>query len=169
MVFDSQVIRHPEMAVTSNKRLQLTSTRRAVLGAVLIAWVSALFQPCLMAMEMSPEPAAHSAVSAGHASHGGHGNHSSDGNAEPIHNCAHCPPSADVRNQADCDSPSAAKHDSRYPKLDTRDVDHSPDWLPPSVVQALDLKYRKFLTLPQDKSIGPIGPALSILFCRYLK
>lgn len=165
------------MAVISDKRIRQTRKRRAVLGVVLAAWLSGSLQPCLMAMEMPPEPATSSAMSADHGSHGGHGNHSPESAAETIQDCVHCPPAAEVLSQeicessiqADCDAQPAAKHDSRNPKLDTKDVDHSLDCLPASVYQAADLVYEKFLPMPQDKSIGPVGPSLSILFCRYLK
>jgi hypothetical protein len=161
------------MAVISGNRIRQTRKRRTVLAAVLVAWLSAALQPCLMAMEMSADPAIESAELTSHASHANHGGHSSADGAEAAPTCVHCPPAADVQSQgicegtaqADCDSQAVAKHDTRVPKFDSNDADHSPIWLAPAVFQAADRN--SVPALQPGKLIGPSGPDLKVLFCVY--
>ncbi len=161
------------MAVISGNRIRQTRKCRTVLAAVLVAWLSSSLQPCLMAMEMSPDPATDSVVSTSHASHANHGGHSSQDEAEAIPTCVHCPPAVGVQSQgicestlqADCDSETVAKHDTRVPKFDPNGADHSPIWPVPVVFQAVD---RNIVPARQSgKLVGPSGPDLKVLFCVY--
>jgi hypothetical protein len=163
------------MAVISGNRIRQSRKRRAVLTAVLVAWLSTSLQPCLMAMEMSPDPAIESAVSTSHVGHAGHGGHSSHGEAEVGQTCAHCPPAVDAQSQvfcestvqADCDSQTVAKHDTRVSKFDSKGADHSPIWLAPAVFQAANRTSKSSPALQPGKLIGPSGPDLKVLFCVY--
>ena len=158
------------MAVILGNRIRQTRKRRAVLAAVLVAWLSTSLQPCLMAMEMSSDPAIESAEL---TSHTGHSGHSSQGKAEMGHTCAHCPPAVDAQSQvscestvqADCDSQTVAKHDTRVSKFDSKDADQSPIWLGPAVFQAVDRN--SVPALQSGKLVGPSGPDLKVLFCVY--
>ena len=153
--------------------MRQTRNRRAVLAAVLVAWLSTSLQPCLMAMEMSPKPVIESAVSTSHASHANHAGYSSADGAEAVPTCVHCPPAVDVQCQgicestvqADCDSQAVAKQDTRIPKFDPKDADHSPIWLVPAVFQTLD---RNSVPAPRSGNlVGSSGPDLRVLFCVY--
>jgi hypothetical protein len=163
------------MAVITGNRIRQTRKHRAVLAAVLVAWLSSALQPCLMAMEMSPDPATDSVVSTSHASHVNHGGHSSADGAEAVPTCVHCPPAVDVQSQgvcestlqADCDSQAVTKHDTRVPKFDPKDSDHSPIWLAPAVFQAADHTGNSVPALQPGKLIGPSGPDLKVFFCVY--
>jgi hypothetical protein len=83
---------------------------RLFLGAFVIAWLNLTVQPCLMAMEVTPEPAAEAV----HATHLDHVNHSAG------HDCDHCPPAsidrAKICNSVeafDCSSVSDFNTDAR--------------------------------------------------------
>jgi hypothetical protein len=85
----------------------------------------------------------------------------------------HCPPAVDVQSQgicestlqADCDSETVAKHDTRVKKFDPNGADHSPIWLAATEFHAADRN--SVPALQPGKLIGPSGPDLKGLFCVY--
>ena len=82
------------------KHQTLVSTwGRFVLGAFVFAWLNVAAQPCLMAMEMSVEPA----IAPAHMDHGSqHVDHGSDHTVDMSEGCGHCPPTGTAAHQGDC-------------------------------------------------------------------
>ena len=95
------------MTLTKSAKNQTlaTSWGRFVLGAFVFAWLNVAAQPCLMAMEMSAEPAAMS-------HHDGHGLHQPEAESmhgqDAGHNCGHCSTSGAGAHQSSCAGMQAA-------------------------------------------------------------
>ncbi len=92
---------------------KINALGRFVLSVFVVAWLNLAVQPCLMAMELAPEPEAATAHSA-HASH------------SDSHDCDHCPPAIDHKHQtcascaaSVCESTPDSNYDARnqLPKL----------------------------------------------------
>ena len=109
---------------------------RTVLNAVLIAWLTTAFQPCLMAMEMSPEPVAAMSMA-------DHSDPGSQGDTSTTDKCAHCP-TVGAQSKAACESVIQA------------DCDQSPDYYDArtSNVKAKDA--------PSDVPVG-IAPTIAVI------
>jgi hypothetical protein len=84
---------------SAKKQTLVTSWGRFVLGAFVFAWLNVAAQPCLMAMEMSAEPAAMS-------HHDGHDSHHSEAMAahgqDAGHDCGHCSTGGTGAHQGSC-------------------------------------------------------------------
>ena len=129
----------------------------------MVAWLNLAVQPCLMAMEQSPEPA----TAMAHTAHAGHSD---------SHHCDHCPPAMDQDFQACASSAVAAcgvtpefNSDARnkLPKL--KDISTYAVITEPLPQVAFDLP--KDLAEPPDQADlqFPSGPPLNVRYCVYLK
>lgn len=144
---------------------------RTVLAAVLMAWLTTALQPCLMAMEVAPEP-----PDAKFAPMAGHEGHSAHEDTTTIDHCPHCP-AADAQSndvcgtvlQADCDQ-SPAYYDARTTSVKVNDtLSDMPVGLgPPSVVLALHGNWSKLPGLAVGLSLPGNSPSLRILYGIYL-
>lgn len=145
---------------------QVTTRGRFLLGVFVVAWLNLAVQPCLMAMELAPEPA----VASGQLAHADHASHSSD------HNCDHCPPaSSDHANAcasaaaADCGSIPDYNYDSRNGLSKLKDI--------PAYVAITELAIAFEFTIPTSSPPPaecaaphyPIEPPLNIRLCVFLK
>ena len=154
----------------STIRGRMKARGRLVLSVFVIAWMSATLQPCLMAMEMSPnEPATISAT----AEHNGHKNHAA---TNEDHACPHCPPSAShdgdsctVTATSDCGNLPDAKPGERIPKVELSDTfddahssyhNHGLHRAPPLLVT---------LSPNCERPTFVVGPSISIRNCVFLK
>ena len=86
------------MAESRQNRMKSSIWGRLALGMLVLSWVSASAQPCLMGMAM----AADAPLMAEHSMHGQHGMDHAAGD-DAAHGCGHCPP-ADDRSAAPCAS-----------------------------------------------------------------
>lgn len=138
-----------------------TTWGRRVLSVFVVAWISAVMQPCLMAMEMAaPEEMTMAA------------DHSLSDHAEK-HTCPHCPPSSPHVDQmsvksADCGELPEYKQGDRFSKPDVENA-----WLPVLANAA----YIQELLAPTDvlsereisNSTYPGDPPLNLRNCVFLK
>jgi hypothetical protein len=146
---------------------------RLLLSVVVIAWMNATLQPCLMAMELAPTEAAQSSEVAEQNSH--HGNAASQlGHEGPP--CPHCPPSMSHDGDAcavtavtDCEILPQAKPGERILKADFSDGFDaalsnyhfsSLDFVPTELlVASLDCTKPKYV----------VGPSIHLRNCVFLK
>jgi hypothetical protein len=154
----------------STIRSKMSTRGRLVLSVFVIAWMNATLQPCLMAMEMSPNE---STTISATAEHGGHQNHAA---INEDHACPHCPPSAShdgdscvVKASSECDILPEAKPGERILKIelsDTFDDAHSSYHN-----QGLDRAPPLLVTISPncEKPTLVFGPSISIRNCVFLK
>ena len=150
----------------SSKRSQATGRGRFLLSVFVVAWLNLAVQPCVMAMELAPEPAAVTEQSA----HAGHSNHSSD------HDCDHCPPASGGHAitcasaaASDCSSISDLNYDKRNGTPKLNDI--------PTYVAIAELATPFEITIPTSSpplpGCAPLDypsePPPSIRFCVFLK
>lgn len=148
------------------KRTAVAGRGRLLLGVLAVAWLNLAVQPCLMAMQLSPEPI----VGSPHAAHVDHASHS------PIHGCDHCPPASSDNPKpcasgtaSGCESIPAYNHDGRNGQSKIEDI--------PTFVAIADLAMPVIFVYPPLPSAFsdcaalkyPNGPSLSIRFCVFLK
>jgi hypothetical protein len=143
---------------------------RLLFSVLVIAWMSATLQPCLMAMEMSPNEFATISEAAEHGDHQSHTASSED------HACPHCPPSTShdgnscvAPASSECDILPEAKPGERILKVELSDVfdnahsshhNYSFDRAPPLLVS---------LSANCEKPTFVFGPSISIRNCVFLK
>jgi len=138
--------------------------------------MNATLQPCLMAMEMSPNEPASVSASAERDGHQGHQGHSADREDRSEHACPHCPPSTShdadscaVTAIGECDILPEAKPGERILKVelsDTFDNAHS------SYENfALNRAPLQLVTVPPncEKPTFRVGPSIYIRNCVFLK
>ena len=142
---------------------KINALGRFVLSVFVVAWLNLAVQPCLMAMELAPEPEAVTAHSA-HASH------------SDSHDCGHCPPAIDHEDQtcatcaaSVCESTPDSNYDARnqLPKL--KDISTYVAIAEPLLRVESDL--RKDTVRPShcaDLS-WPGEPPLNLRYCVFLK
>lgn len=113
----------------STIRSKMKTRGRLVLSVFAIAWMSATLQPCLMAMEISPNESASISASGEQTGHQGHQGHSATISDQADHACPHCPPSTSHDSnscassiRADCDALPDAKPGDRILKVDLSDA-----------------------------------------------
>jgi hypothetical protein len=157
----------------SNIRTKIRTRGRLILSVFLVAWMNAALQPCLMAMEFSPNEATSVSETAELDSHQGH---SSDKAIHKDRACPHCPASTShVSNTcaiavvADCDILPEAKPGEKILKVDLSDEfgdAHSTyhyrasDPSPPVSLAASPERLKPTFV---------VGPAISIRDCVFLK
>jgi len=152
-------------------RLKSSNWGRLVLGLLLLSWVSASAQPCLMAAEMTPD----ATLAAGHSDHGEHAQH--DANPGSGHGCAHCPPGGNHNGgpcasglNADCGGIPDYRPDGRSAKfkLDGKFVPVAVvPAVPPDAFAAAD-GAPSACSRPGQLRFAA-GPTLSIRYCVFLK
>ena len=154
-------------------RSKMRTRGRLVLSVFVIAWMNAALQPCLMAMELSPnESASISAI----AEHNGHQDHSANNVDHKHQACPHCPPSTSHDSNScavtalnDCDILPEAKPGERIQNVDLSDAfgdAHSNyhyyglDRAPPALA---------VVSPDRLKPTFVVGPSISIRNCVFLK
>ena len=149
------------LTLLSKMRAGQTTWGRRVLSAFVVAWISAVMQPCLMAMEISaPDDVTISAE------------HSLSDHAEK-HSCPHCPPSSSHADQmsvqsADCGELPDYNQGDRFSKLE---LDKT--WLPvfasEAYVHALPVPADRLFEREISNSTYPGDPPLNLKNCVFLK
>jgi hypothetical protein len=139
-----------------------------VLCLLMFAWVSASAQPCLMAVEQDPVPAA------GAHEHGGHEGHGTPAE-DPAH-CGHCPPGAahavercaDGIN-ADCAALPEASSEGRPPEIKSKQAATPAPG--PAFHHVVNLPTCAAVAAPLDPGLcnHRTGPSVHIRNCVYLK
>ena len=149
------------LTLLSKMRAGQTIWGRRVLSAFVVAWISAVMQPCLMAMEM---PAPDRLTMAAE--------HSLSEHAEK-HTCPHCPPSSSHADQmsvqsADCGELPNYKQGDRFSKLELDKI-----WLPvfasAAYVHALPVPADVLSACEISNSTYPGDPPLNLKNCVFLK
>jgi hypothetical protein len=154
----------------STIRSKMRTRGRLLLSVFVIAWMSAILQPCLMAMEVSPNEFATISEA---AEHGGHQNHTASSES---HACPHCPPSTShdgnscaIPASSECDILPDVKPGERILKVELSDTfdnahsshhNHDFDRAPPLLVR---------LSPNCEKPTFVFGPSISIRNCVFLK
>ena len=148
--------------VTTNRH-KINALGCFILSVFVVAWLNLAAQPCLMAMELAPEPEPATAHSA-HASH-------SDG-----HDCGHCPGAVNHDYQA-CASSSAStcgvtpdyNYDARnqLPKL--KDISTYVAIAEPVPRLEFDLRNEPVQSSPCADLSWPGEPPLNLRYCVFLK
>jgi len=132
----------------------------------MLAWLNLAVQPCLMAMEITPEPV----VDSVHVAHTNHASHS------PDHDCDHCPPASNDNAKScmsaagsDCGSIPDYNYDGRNGLSKLKDL--------PTFVAVAELAIAFEFVIPVSPS-PPLDcaavdhlnePSLNIRFCVFLK
>jgi len=148
---------------TTNHR-KINALGRFILSVFVVAWLNLAVQPCLMAMELAPEPAtAHSAQSA-HSSH------------SDRHDCGHCPGAVNHDYQA-CASSAAStcgttpdyNYDARnqLPKL--KDISTYVAIADPVPRLEFDLRNEPVQSPRCADLSWPGEPPLNLRYCVFLK
>jgi hypothetical protein len=138
-----------------------------------IAWLNAVLQPCLMAMELSPHEQSPAALGQDHSNHANHSASMEDHDREA---CPHCPAATSHDNgtcsvavMLDCDRLPDAKKADRSLKVDLSDAFNEVYF----VSYHSDLKYAS-ANCPTIRpgSLKPtflVGPPLRIRNCVFRK
>jgi len=160
------------LAKSRQNRFKSKSWGRIVLSLLVMSWVSASAQPCLM----GPEMAADMPEMTGHTMHDRHAADQNDGHGS-AHDCEHCPPGASHDSGpcasmviADCNEISDISVDSRGAKFK---LDKNPVQVavlsgqPPASEPVAASPPQTDLTSGQLRFAT--GPSLSIQYCVFLK
>ena len=137
-----------------------------LLGVFVLAWLNLAAQPCLMAMEATPD----AIVDSVHAVHADHATHA------PDHDCDHCPPALSDHAKScasaaasDCSSIPEYNYDGRNGQSKIKD-------LPTFVAIAVLAMPGEFLVPTKSPPlldcatlVHPNEPPLRIRFCVFLK
>lgn len=153
----------------SGRHRALTSAwGRLVLSACLLAWLNVAVQPCLMAMELTPDAGVSMHEAAGHAEHAA--------DRDVGEECGHCPPLSghqgalcSTSSASDCGVSPDYNADKRQAKPKLKDLAEPlamPD-LPESSTLALATTTLSLIDQGQLKFAQ--GPSLNIRYCVYLK
>ena len=161
------------MTGLSTIRSKMRTRGRLVLSVIVIAWMNVTLQPCLMAMELSPNDFATISASSVHDGHQGHSANVADHEDQA---CPHCPPSTShdsnscaVTTLTDCDILPEAKPGERILKVDMSDAfgDVHANYHYCGLDQSLTA-----LVVVTPDSLKPtfvVGPSISIRNCVFLK
>ncbi len=155
------------------KRVKSTGWRRFALGLLMLSWVTASAQPCLMGLEVAlaaPDVSEQSE----HSMHGMHGGHASEADG---HDCGHCPPGDDHSSTpcssglvADCGTLPDYSVDARADKFK---LDKNAFLVPG--VACIPAEPGPLIVSPPcmlscTGMLGhPTAPSLSVRYCVYLK
>jgi len=146
---------------------------RLVLSVFVIAWMNATLQPCLMAMELSPNDSVTISASAEHDVHQDHSANDVDHEDQA---CPHCPPSTshdsnscDVAALTDCDILPEAKPADRILNVDLCDT--FGDAHPGYYFYGQDRAPPLLLTVSPncERPTFLVGPSINIRNCVFLK
>ncbi len=146
---------------------------RFALSLLILSWVSASAQPCLMGMGMVPDTPVASEQS-DNSMHGMHGEHASEGDG---HDCGHCPPGDDHSSApcssgvvADCGTLPDYSVDVRTDKFKLDKNAFQVPGVAGFPAEAGPLVVRPPCMLSSAGMLGrPTGPSLSVRYCVYLK
>lgn len=160
------------MTKPRQKRIKSKSWGRFVLSLLVLSWISASAQPCLM----GPEMAAEMPVMTEHSMHEQHASGHDEGH-KSAHDCGHCPPGGAhdagpcaAMVMADCNEVSDFSVDGRVAKykLDKNPVQVGVlPGVPPDSVHAAASPPQKGLATGQLRFTSK--PSLSIQYCVFLK
>ena len=148
----------------ARKRTVSANRGRFLLGVFLLAWLNLTVQPCLMAMEVSPE----SIVDSAHAAHMNHASRS------PGHDCDHCPTA--LSDHAKSCTSATSSGCSSIPDFDGRTglskIKNIPTFV--AIVDLAipgDLDFTASTPPPLDCAVSKYRhePTLNLLFCVFLK
>ncbi len=150
-----------KQAATNHRKINALG--RFILSVFVVAWLNLAAQPCLMAMELAPEPEPATAHSA-HASH-------SDG-----HDCGHCPGAVNHDYQA-CASSSAStcgvtpdsNYDARNQLLKLKDISTYVAIAEPLLRVEFDLRKDPVQPSHCADLSWPGEPPLNLRYCVFLK
>jgi hypothetical protein len=152
---------------------KMKSRGRLVLSVFVIAWINTTLQPCLMAMEVSPNKPASISASAEHDVHQNHASGTADHQSQA---CPHCPPNTShvtntcaITLTSGCDELPQTKPGERIQKVDLSDA--FGDAHSSYHYYCLDRSAPVLLVVSPD-SLKPtfvVGPSISIRNCVFLK
>ncbi len=154
-----------KQAATNHRKINALG--RFILSVFVVAWLNLAVQPCLMAMELAPEPAtAHSA----HSAQSAHSSHADS------HDCGHCPGAVNHDYQA-CASSAAStcgvtpdyNYDARnqLPKL--KDISTYVAIADPVPRLEFDLRNEPVQSFRCAELSWPGEPPLNLRYCVFLK
>ena len=150
-----------KQAATNHRKINALG--RFILSVFVVAWLNLAAQPCLMAMELAPEPEPATAHSA-HASH-------ADG-----HDCGHCPGAVNHDYQA-CASSAAStcgvtpdyNYDARNQLLKLKDISTYVAIADPVPRLEFDLRNEPVQSFRCAELSWPGEPPLNLRYCVFLK
>ena len=151
------------MKQTATNHRKINALGRFILSVFVVTWLNLAAQPCLMAMELAPEPEPATAQSA-HSSH-------SDG-----HDCGHCPGAVNHDYHA-CASSAAStcgatpdyNYDARNQLLKLKDISTYVAIADPVPRLEFDLRNEPVQSSHCADLSWPGEPPLNLRYCVFLK